>query len=405
MTAQAIELAAPAEPIEWLLALPYPLRNALRRWRSLAGMTVGVGIALSIGMTLLAVIGAEMDLLTGDYARSGVGLYVVTDGGKLVARLAGETPGSIQNGTTTLAQMRSWSSVQSAVGALTWTMTRQDEGPTRRAQPRQLISVVGVNGDPALVPGLLELYSGRWLRNTNDIVVGRTLARTRQLSPGDTIRLDDTSFVVVGIGRLRGFSAFGQDAVAYMSDSTLRRKAQLGGAFNVIAIQTQKPDEVRSRIDELGGLSASTPDELITAANEANASGITIDWILILLTLAIAGLFVATMLNHSVTERRAEFAVLRAIGVPASSVVMTVALEAVAITVVAGALGVGISLCFGWLIDTLVAKQYGIDSLYKADPSLYLLIFALAAGLGLISGIVPARKAARVDPVEVLREV
>jgi putative ABC transport system permease protein len=111
------------------------------------------------------------------------------------------------------------------------------------------------------------------------------------------------------------------------------------------------------------------------------------------------------MLNHSVTERRAEFAVLRAIGVPASSVVLTVALEAVAITVVAGALGVGISLCFGWLIDTFVAKQYGIDSLYRADPSLYLLIFALAAGLGLVSGIVPARKAARVDPVEVLREV
>src|SRR5919201_4709900 len=104
--------------IEWLLRLPYPLRNAVRRWRSMLGMIVGVGIALSIGMTLLAVISAQMDLLTGDYERSGVGVYTATQGGKLVARLAGDTPGTIQNGTTVLAQVRAWPEVQSAVGTL-----------------------------------------------------------------------------------------------------------------------------------------------------------------------------------------------------------------------------------------------------------------------------------------------
>ena len=56
-------------------------------------MIVGVGIALSIGMTILAVISAEMDLLTGDYERSGIGVYVATQGGKIVASLAGDTPG------------------------------------------------------------------------------------------------------------------------------------------------------------------------------------------------------------------------------------------------------------------------------------------------------------------------
>ena len=46
-----------------------------------------------------------------------------------------------------------------------------------------------------------------------------------------------------------------------------------------------------------------------------------------------AGLFVNTMLNHSVTERRAEFAVLRAIGFPGIWIVLTVALESLTITV------------------------------------------------------------------------
>src|SRR5947209_3039371 len=119
----------------WLLRLPYPLRNAGRRWRSLMGVVVAVGIALSIGMTLLAIISAEMELLTGDYERSAIGLYVATQGGKLVARLPGDTPGTIQHARSVLAQTRAWPEVQGAIGALTWTMAREQEGPRRRNQP------------------------------------------------------------------------------------------------------------------------------------------------------------------------------------------------------------------------------------------------------------------------------
>ena len=114
--------------IGWALRLPYPLRNAVSRWRTLLSMIVGVGIALSIGMTILAVISAEMDLLTGDYERSGIGVYVSTQGGKIVARLAGDTPGTIQNAGTVLAQVRSWPEVHTAIGAITWTMAREQEG-------------------------------------------------------------------------------------------------------------------------------------------------------------------------------------------------------------------------------------------------------------------------------------
>jgi hypothetical protein len=45
----------------WADRLPYPVRNVVRRWRTMISMMVGVGIALSIGMTILAIISAEMD--------------------------------------------------------------------------------------------------------------------------------------------------------------------------------------------------------------------------------------------------------------------------------------------------------------------------------------------------------
>jgi lipoprotein-releasing system permease protein len=386
------------------LRLPYPLRNAIGRWRALISMMLGVGIALSIGMTILGVISAEMDLLTGDYERSGVGVYVSTQGGKIVARLAGDTPGTIRDAVTVLAQVRGWPEVRSAIGALTWTMERESQGPRRRGQPTELMAVIGVDGDPAYINGMLVLDAGRWLRGGNEVVVGRQLGRDKGLHVGDTLRLNGSTFSVVGVGVLRGFSSFGQNSVVYMDLRTLVQHAPVGNVVNVVAVATDQPQKVVERINDLGGLSAWTPAQLVGEAQQASASGIAIDWILIGLTLAVAGLFVNTMLSHSVSERRAEFAVLRAIGFPAPWIVSTVALESLSITVVAGLIAVVISLVFGWAINATVAAQYGLESLFRVDRSLLLLIFGLAAGLGVVSGVAPARKAATVDPVEVLRE-
>jgi ABC-type antimicrobial peptide transport system permease subunit len=284
-------------------------------------------------------------------------------------------------------------------------MTREAEGPRRRGQPSELVSIIGINGDPLAAPGMLALDGGRWLRGGNEVVLGKTLAKSKSLNVGDVLRLNGTTFNVVGIGNLRGFSSFGQSSVAYMEYSALVQRAQLGNVLNVIAVQTRQPLEVKQRLGDAGGLNAWTPDQLVAEAQQANASGIAIDWVLIVLTLGIAGLFVNTMLSHSVSERRAEFAVLRAIGFPAPWIVLTVALEAVTITVAAGLVAIVISLGMGALINAAVASQYGLDSLYRADASLFLLIFFMAAALGVVSGVLPARKAASVDPVEVLREV
>jgi ABC-type antimicrobial peptide transport system permease subunit len=384
--------------------LPYPLRNALGRWRSLLTMMLGVGIALSIGMTILGVISAEMDLLTGDYARSGISVYVATQGGKIVARLAGDTPGTIRSASTLLAQVRGWPEVRTAIGALTWTMERTADGPRRRGQPTELLAVVGIDGDPQYADGMLVLDGGRWLRGGNEVVIGRQLARDKNLQVGDTLRLNGSTFAIVGVGRLRGLSAFGQNSVAYMDLRTMVQHVPVGNVVNIVAIASDHPQQVIGRLDELGGLAAWTPAQLVSEAQAASASGITIDWILIGLTLGVAGLFVNTMLSHSVGERRAEFAVLRAIGFPSGWIVSTVALESLSITVVAGLIAVAISLVFGWAINATIAAQYGLESLFRVDTSLLLLIFGLAIALGVISGVAPARKAASVDPVEVLRE-
>lgn len=387
----------------FLLGLPYPLRNVLRRWRGLLGMMLGAGLALGIGMTLLAVSRASLELFTGDYRLSSAGLYVVTNGGNVIPLLPGESAGTIRQAGHLLGQIRGLPTVEGVLGVMNWQMERQRPGPRRTDQPAELFTVMGVDGDPADVPGSLLLKQGRWLRRADEVVLGGKISRDTGLRPGDTLRLNERDFTVVGIGRLRGFG-LSTDSLVYLDYRVLSQRAEVGDVISIIAVSAGRPEQVRERIRELGGYSVFTPADLIRQAETVNAAGVALRWVFNVLTLAIAGLFVSNMLARSVVERRLEFATLRAIGLPSRTILLTVAAEAVLVCAVAALIGVLVSGALGVLLNQYLAPRYGFESLYAADATLFGVVFTLALALGVGAGVLPARAATRVDPVEVLRE-
>ena len=387
----------------WLLALPYPARNVLRRWRSLLGMVVGVGIALGLGMTMLAMAQGSINLDTADYKVSGADLYVIQRGGTLVPVLPSDTPGAVKSARGVLAQIRGTPGVRSALAVMTWSMEREREGPRRRDEPAELFAAMGVDGDPTLIPGALLLKEGRWLRRADEVVLGAKVSREKGLPPGATLRLNGRDFTVVGVGRLRGFG-FGGDGMALMDYRAFRERSNVGDVVSIIAVDTVQPEVLREQLPDIGALVAFDRPQLVQLAEQVNASSVVTMWVLIVMTLAIAALFVANMLGRSVAERRLEFATLRAIGVPARTILLTVGAEAALVCVTASLIGILISLFLGFLIDALLAPSVGVESFYAADAALFAMVFLLASGLGLVSGIMPARQAIRVDPVDVLRE-
>jgi putative ABC transport system permease protein len=58
----------------------------------------------------------------------------------------------------------------------------------------------------------------------------------------------------------------------------------------------------------------------------------------------------------------------------------------------------------GSVLNVTLAPSFGLESVYVVDAQLIALVFGLATALGLIAGFVPAHRATRVDPVDVLRE-
>jgi hypothetical protein len=390
-------------PLTWPVRLPFPLRSVLRRSRGMLGMMVGVGLSLGIVMTLLAVSQAGVRLYTGDYLLSSADLYVVTHGGTLIPILPGEGPGTIKHAREILSEVRRLPGVGAAVGVMSWSLERQPEGSRRRDEPVELISSMGVDGDPTLIPNVVALKAGRWLRRSDEVVVGDKLSREKGIGLDSTLRLAGRDFRVVGVGKLRGFG-FSGDSIAYLDYRSFRERADVGDLVGIIAVDTTQPAETRQRILELGSLAVADPPELVKQAEAANASGVALRLIFGGLALCIAGLFVSNMLSRSVVERRLQFATLRAIGIPRRTILLTVGLEAVVVSVTGSIVGVGVSLALGALINGYVAPAYGLESLYIADVGLFGLVFGLALGLGLFAGLGPARQATGVDPVEVLRE-
>lgn len=385
------------------MRLPYPVRNALQRWRGMLGMVVGVGIALSVVMTMLAVSAAQMALYTADFVRSGADLYVTTQGGTLIPVLPGDTPGTIKHARNVLSQIRSLPGVNTAVGVMTWTMEREREGPRHRDEQTELIATMGVDGDPSLIPELLVMQQGRWLRRSDEIVLGARLSREKGLGLGSTLRLNGRDFTVVGIGRLRGFG-FTTDSLAFMDDDAFRQRVTVGDVDNIIAVDTTQPDLDRQRILEIGSLAVASPPELVRQAEAVEQTAVAMRWIFNVLSLTVGALFVANMLGRSVSERRLEFATLRAIGVPTRTIMLLVGMEALVVSMAAAAVGIILSLALGHWINTTVAAEYGFESLYETDLNLFLVVIGLSLGLGLLSGLLPARQATSVDPVEILRE-
>ncbi|MCC7366942.1 MAG: ABC transporter permease [Chloroflexi bacterium] len=387
-----------------LRGLPFPLRSVVRRWRTLVGMILGVGVALGIGMTIMAVSSASVNLLAGDFARSGADLYVHAEGGTLMPILPGDSPGKLQSARGKLSQIRSMPGVRSAFGTMTWSVERERADRRRRiGEPTELVTVVGVDGDPSLMTDTLLLQSGRWIRRADEVVVGLTLAREKGLSLGDTIRLNEGDFRVVGVGRLRS-SGWGSDGLAYMEYRALRQRAEFGDAMNVIVVDSSQPADTRARVERMESVAVSSPDDLVRQAEKLLESSRVMQGIIVGLTLTIAGLFVSNMLGRSVTARRTELATMRAIGVPRTSILLLIAGEALAVTALATVVAIGFSLSLGWLFDRYLAPQYGIETMYVAGPTLFLGVGGLALGIGLLAGLGPARRATLVDPVEVLRE-
>ncbi|WP_456405403.1 ABC transporter permease [Thiolapillus sp.] len=116
------------------------------------------------------------------------------------------------------------------------------------------------------------------------------------------------------------------------------------------------------------------------------------------ISLLVGAIGIVTIMSIAVNERTSEIGLLRALGAKRSQVLNLFLGEAMVLAAIGGISGLGLGVGVAWLLHA------AIPALPVHTPLLYVVLAeVLAVGIGLIAGVVPAQRAAHLDPIEALR--
>ncbi|WP_455383802.1 ABC transporter permease [Acidihalobacter prosperus] len=392
-----------------LLALRAIRRNMLRAFLTILGIVIGVAAVITM-VTL------------GNGATRSVSEQISSMGSNLVILMPGQRFGPGSEGAPNF-KSADVEAIRNQIASAKLVAPVVSKAATAVYQANNWsTSVVGSNQD-YFQAGNWTLAAGRVFTEAEErmgkavCVIGATVRDKlfgQQNPIGADIRIKQFSCEVIGLLKAKGQSAFGsdQDDTVVMPLRTVQRR--LAGSTDITRLMVSvRPgasiDAVKQQLTllmrERRKISAAEDDDfrvMDTRQIAETLTGATKVLTMLLgavagVSLLVGGIGIMNIMLVSVTERTREIGIRLAIGALEREVLLQFLIEAVVLSSIGGLIGIALATVASLALAGVMQVPY------VADPGINLLAFLFSAAIGVIFGYFPARRAARLDPIEALR--
>ena len=378
--------------------------HGLRTGLSILGVTIGVA-----SVVLLTSLGeGARRFVVGEFTSLGSNLLIVIPGRTEttgMAPMVSRAPHDL-----TLLDARALTRLQGVERAAPAAV---GTAPARFEDRRRNVTLLGVTADMQQVRGF-TMAAGRFLpdgvTDAPVCVIGRTIQKELfgDRNPlGERIRIGDTGFRVIGVTASQGQRiGLNVDELVQVPVESALRLFDETSLFRIL-VEVRTSDQVDATRDRVLAELADRHGEKDVTVLTQDAMLSTFEQILVTLTvvlagiaaisLVVAGVGIMNVMLVSVSERVREIGLLKALGVTRRQVVGVFLVEAMLISVGGGALGLAV----GWLGAAVARALYPE---FPMQPPLWAVAAAVGVSVtvGVVFGAVPARNAARLDPVQAL---
>lgn len=401
------------------------MSNKIRTFLTVLGIVIGIGAVIglmSLGNGVKESIGQQVESLGSKTLR-------ITSGNAMNARMSANL---IDNESTERSQQ-----ANSAIIRGTQTLTREDlltidsiskdtityssgyisnQLILKIGDTEQIVNLMGVSTD-YFVLNDLKLSEGTLINSEskNDIVLGSELAKNLlgQEDPiGKEITIQNTVFTVKGVLEEKKTNNFNNPNLqAYISDTKAFELFNTNYYSGIIAEASSEDtvDDAKLKIERvllknhniddksLADFSVTSSEDLLSIINEITSMLTSFLTGIAAISLLVGGIGIMNIMLVSVTERTREIGLRKALGAKTSDILLQFLTESVVLTVIGGILGIITGYCIGLLVGGLLDIQAIVT------PDSILLAVGICSFIGVVFGLYPARKAAKLNPIDALR--